>query len=77
VWEVNYLLARMTVDSIMTSAVITVDPKRDAVEAAGIMLEHKIGALPVVDGGTVVGIMTETDIVRAFVTMAAPVGAMG
>jgi CBS domain-containing protein len=37
------------------------------------MLDHKIGALPVVDGGTIVGIMTETDIVRAFTTLAAPV----
>jgi CBS domain-containing protein len=73
VWEVNYLLARMTVGSVMTSAVMTVDPNRDVVEAARIMLDHKIGALPVVDGGTIVGIMTETDIVRAFTTLAAPV----
>jgi acetoin utilization protein AcuB len=73
VWEINYLLARMTVGSVMTAAVITVDPNRDAVEAARIMLDHKIGALPVVDAGTVVGIMTETDILRTFVTMAAPV----
>ena len=40
--------------------------------AAGLMLDHKIGALPVVDAGTVVGILTETDILRAFVAMAAP-----
>jgi acetoin utilization protein AcuB len=73
VWEINYLLARMTVGSVMTTAVITVDPNRDAVEAARIMLDHKIGALPVVDAGTVVGIMTETDILRAFVDMAASV----
>jgi acetoin utilization protein AcuB len=73
VWEINYLLARMTVGSVMTASVITVDPDRDAVEAARIMLDHKIGALPVVDGGTLVGIMTETDILRAFTTMAAPV----
>jgi CBS domain-containing protein len=72
VWEINYLLARMTVGSVMTASVITVDPNRDAVEAARIMLDHKIGALPVVDGGTVVGIMTETDILRAFATLAAP-----
>jgi CBS domain-containing protein len=73
VWEINYLLARMTVASVMTTGVITVDPDRDAVEAARIMLDHKIGALPVVDGGKVVGIMTETDILRAFATMASPV----
>jgi CBS domain-containing protein len=72
VWEINYLLARMTVGSVMTAAVITVDPNRDAAEAARIMLDHKIGALPVVEAGTVVGIMTETDILRAFAVMAAP-----
>ena len=72
VWEINYLLGRMTVDSIMTPTVITVDPERDAVAAARLMLDHKIGALPVVDAGTVVGILTETDILRAFATSAAP-----
>ena len=66
VWEINYLLARMTVESVMTRAVITVAPDRDASAAAGIMLDHKIGALPVIDAGAVVGIVTETDMVRAF-----------
>jgi CBS domain-containing protein len=66
VWEINYLLARMTVESVMTTTVITVNPDRGAQDAARIMLDHKIGALPVVDSGTVVGIMTETDVVRAF-----------
>jgi acetoin utilization protein AcuB len=72
VWEINYLLGRMTVGSIMTSTVITVEPGRDAVAAARLMLDHKIGALPVVDAGTVVGILTETDILRAFATLATP-----
>jgi acetoin utilization protein AcuB len=67
VWEINYLLARMTVDSVMTKAVVTVDPRRDARGAAQLMLDHKIGALPVVDGGTLIGIITETDLLRAFV----------
>jgi acetoin utilization protein AcuB len=70
VWEVNYLIARLTVGSVMRRAVITVDPQRDAAEAARIMLDHKIGALPVVDGGVVVGIVTETDMLRAFATLA-------
>src|SRR5262245_28490124 len=70
VWEVNYLLARLTVGSVMRHAVITVDPDRDAAQAAQIMLDHKIGALPVVDGGAIVGIVTETDMLRAFATMA-------
>ena len=68
VWEINYLLARMTVDSVMTKAVVTVDPRWDVRGAAQLMLDHKIGALPVVDGGgTLVGIITETDLLRAFV----------
>jgi len=69
VWEVNYLIARLTVASVMRRAVITVDPHRAAADAARIMLDHKIGALPVVDGGVVVGIVTETDMLRAFATM--------
>ena len=67
VWEVNYLLARLTAEKIMSTAVITVGPDRDATDAARLMLEHKIGGLPVVDRGQVIGILTETDIVRAFV----------
>jgi acetoin utilization protein AcuB len=66
VWELNYLLARLTVAQVMTTAVITVAPDRDAREAARIMLDHKIGALPVLDGRRLVGILTETDLVRAF-----------
>lgn len=65
-WEINYLLARMTVESVMTRTVITVDPDRDAQDAARIMLDHKIGALPVVESGALVGIMTESDVLRVF-----------
>ena len=67
VWEVNYLLARLTVGTVMTKGVIVIGPDREAYDAARLMLEHKIGALPVVDGGRLVGIITETDILRAFV----------
>jgi acetoin utilization protein AcuB len=65
VWEVNYLLARLTVGEVMTRSVIVIDPDRPAAEAARIMIDHKIGALPVVDGGRLVGIITESDFVRA------------
>jgi adenylylsulfate kinase len=66
VWELNYLLARLTVGEVMTKSVIVVDPERDAREAARIMLDHKIGALPVLESERLVGILTETDLVRAF-----------
>ena len=67
VWEINYVLARMTVASVMTKSVVTVESGRDALVAAHLMLDHKIGALPVVEAGSVVGIITETDLLRAFV----------
>lgn len=70
VWEVNYLLARLTVREVMTKSVIVVEPDRDAREAAALLISEKIGALPVVDGGRLVGIVTETDFLRAFVEQA-------
>ena len=65
VWEINYLLAQLTVGGVMSAAVIVVDPDRPIAEAARIMMDHKIGALPVVDEGRLVGIITESDFVRA------------
>jgi len=59
----------MTVESAMTKSLIVVSPRHDAKEAASLMLDHKIGALPVVDGGRLVGIITETDLLRAFVKL--------
>ena len=70
VWEINYLLARMTVAAVMSKSVVTLESGRDATEAAQLLLDHKIGALPVVDGGDLVGITTETDLLRAFVQSA-------
>ncbi|MBI3030771.1 MAG: CBS domain-containing protein [Candidatus Rokubacteria bacterium] len=67
VWEINYLLTKLTVGDVMTKAVITVDPERPTEEAARLMLEHRIGALPVVSDGQLAGILTETDLLRAFV----------
>src|SRR5713101_807931 len=69
VWEINHLLTKLTVGQVMTGSVITAGPDRPARDAAQLMLDHKIGAVPVVDGGHLIGIITETDIVRAFVQM--------
>jgi acetoin utilization protein AcuB len=70
VWEMNYLLTRLTVGKVMTESVITVGPDREARDAAQLLLDHRIGALPVVDGGRLIGIVTETDLLRAFVRSA-------
>ena len=67
VWEINHLLTKLTVGEVMTRAVITIGPDREARDAAVLMVDHSIGALPVMNVGTLVGIVTETDILRGFV----------
>jgi acetoin utilization protein AcuB len=64
VWELNYLLSKITVSEVMTEAVIVVEENTPIEEAARIMADNKIGGLPVVHGSSVVGIITETDIFR-------------
>jgi CBS domain-containing protein len=71
--EIGHLLAKLTVGQIMTKSVITVGPDRPVRDAGQLMLEHKIGDVPVLDEGRLIGIVTETDFVRAFVRMTAPV----
>ncbi len=70
--EISHLLSRLTVGEIMTRSVVTIGPDRPAREGAQLMLDHKVGALPVLDDGHLIGIITETDIVRAFVRTTAP-----
>jgi acetoin utilization protein AcuB len=65
VWEINYLLSKLTVGDVMTRSVMVVGPDRPAAEAARIMIEHKISALPVTDGERLLGIITESDFVHA------------
>lgn len=67
VHELNYLLAKLPVEKIMAANPYTISPYASLTEAAKLMLERKIGGLPVVDGDEVVGMITESDIFRAFV----------
>jgi acetoin utilization protein AcuB len=67
VWEINHLLTKLTVGEVMTRTVITIGSGSAARDAAVLMLDHSIGALPVTDRGQLIGIITETDIMRAFV----------
>jgi acetoin utilization protein AcuB len=68
IWELNYLLARLKVNSIMTTDVITMSPDDTIIQAAQVMMENKVSGLPVVDqDGRVVGIITESDIFRMVV----------
>jgi acetoin utilization protein AcuB len=68
VWELNYLLSKLQVQEIMTQEVITTTPDAFIEDAARVMVEHRIGGLPVVDEEDyVVGVITETDIFKTFV----------
>jgi CBS domain-containing protein len=57
-------MPRLTVGDVMSRSVIVVDPQLSVGGAAALMMQHKIGALPVVEGDRLVGIVTETDFVR-------------
>jgi acetoin utilization protein AcuB len=71
-WELNYLLWKLQIKTLMTEKVVTVTPQTPIESAARIMVERKIGGLPVVnDDGHVVGVITETDIFRAFTELMA------
>jgi acetoin utilization protein AcuB len=66
VFEVNYLLAHLKVQEVMSDP-ITVPESAPVEEAARIMVVNEIGCLPVMRNGELVGIITETDIFKAFV----------
>lgn len=53
---------------IMTRDVLTIEPTAPVEDAARVMLTERISALPVTDGDRLVGIVTETDVLRLFVT---------
>ena len=66
--EMHYLLERLTVRAVMTRPVVTVAPHESLAEAVRLMLENRIGGLPVTEGERLVGILTEVDLLRAFST---------
>jgi acetoin utilization protein AcuB len=65
--ELRYLLDAVTVDEIMTHAVITVGRMFPIEEAARLMVKEKVSALPVTERGRLIGIVTETDVLELFV----------
>jgi acetoin utilization protein AcuB len=66
VWEIRHLLDQLMVGEVMTYFVMTTASDCPVTEAVGRMLGHKVGALPVVEDRQVVGILTRTDVLRAF-----------
>ena len=67
--ELHYILEKVTVRDIMTKQVVTVRPDQTVEDAALLLLGHRIGGLPVVREGELIGIITETDILQAFLQL--------
>ncbi|MGC9333977.1 MAG: CBS domain-containing protein [Anaerolineae bacterium] len=65
IWEINYRLGRVQVRDVMIKQVITVTEQVTVEEAARIMISRKIGCLPVMRDGTLVGIVTDIDLLGA------------
>lgn len=68
-WEVTYLMSQVTVAEAMTKDVITVSEDTPLEEAARILFDEKIGSLPVMRDGMLVGIITESDLFEAFLEL--------
>jgi acetoin utilization protein AcuB len=69
IWEISYLLSQIKVKDVMTRQVITVTEDTPLEAAAKLMLDRKIGGLPVMRDVRLVGIITESDIFRTFSEM--------
>lgn len=69
VWELNYLISKVTVKNVMTKKVVCVDQETPIEEAARIMADKKIGGVPVMSNGNVVGMITETDLFKIFLEL--------
>jgi acetoin utilization protein AcuB len=68
-WQDEELTVRVLVRSVMTAAPIIIEPHMPAEQAVRLMLEHRIGCLPVMRGETLVGIVTRSDILVAFMNI--------
>lgn len=67
-WQDEEILDQVTAEACMTPNPMTVSPSTPAYRAAAILSTYKFGALPVVDGDTLVGIITVTDFLEYFAT---------
>ena len=67
VYELHYLLAKTRIKELMTTKVVTTTPDTPVEEAAMILLDRNIDCLPVLDGGNLVGIISDRDIFHSLV----------
>ncbi len=68
-WYDNFVLDHIEVGACMTADPLTIEPNASVLEAARIMHKQKIGGVPVVQNGQVVGIITETDLLEFLIKL--------
>ncbi|MGA2082283.1 MAG: CBS domain-containing protein [Holophaga sp.] len=68
-WEIPSLLSKITVESLMVKDVATVSEETTVEDAARIMADRNIGALPVMHGKVLAGMVNQSDVFRAFMEM--------
>jgi len=69
VYELNYLVSKITVEELMSREVITVEEDCPLEEAARIMVDNNIGGLPVMRRDQLVGMITESDLFKVFLEL--------
>jgi acetoin utilization protein AcuB len=67
--EIHYLMAKITVQEVMATELITVTEDTAIEEAALLMVDNRVGALPVMRDQQLVGIITETDLFKTFIEL--------
>jgi len=73
-YSLYHRVADLPIGEIMTRAVVTVTPDTPILVVARLLLEHRIGGVPVVEDGRVIGMITESDLFRLIVVQQAEVG---
>lgn len=69
VWEMNYLMSKVLVKHVMSKKVKSIDVETPIEEAARLMVDSKIGGMPVTKEGKIVGMITETDLFKVFLEL--------
>ncbi|HZK34115.1 MAG TPA: CBS and ACT domain-containing protein [Bacillota bacterium] len=69
VGEITYLLAKTKIKHVMSKTIITISQNALLEEAATLMRDQKVGFLPVVEDGKMVGVITESDIFDSFIEL--------
>jgi len=69
VWVINYLVGKIKIKDVMTRSVLTVSGDTPIEEAARMMVDNKVGGLPVMNDDQLVGVITESDLFKVLLEL--------